>query len=496
MPGPRDILDAANAVDVNAATTNANKEPAAPNKPDSMGYLIGYNINLNDSINKLGSKGLTGGAVNLAKNIIAGGADKPLHDYSSDLTNHSTMPSDGSTLFKYSLNKQDFQYEDPTFLIYELIFEESSSALFNYGDPFGSSKSGSALKFIYSYSNIAEIGKRKVIYDEFINILLKIFNTDTTHTNNMTSRNKNAKIYYINSIKGLSKFSNKIVKYPEDKVTIELNEDVSLLSSYLVELYNNLIYSYKNQRYLIPDNCLRFDLKIKITDVRSFKIPNPNYDPNIKGSQTFIYLTDPPAIIYKLHDCNFDFFNSVPFEELLSAAGDSKMSSNSSKVSFDIIYKQISKEFYTPLIKNSLKISNKITNVADSNILGMGWTDNKSNTVLLENSAKLKSQLSTKLSITSKTLGQELKQDLVNSVSYLANDLISTATQAIRGGLLENLIYNVRKTIYLEKIQPENVYSTDGYLTKFARSLGSDLLNTLEGAGDELLNDVLGKIKI
>ncbi len=49
-----------------------------------------------------------------------------------------------------------------------------------------------------------------------------------------------------------------MIKYNEDKITITMNEDVSMIAWYLSELYNNISYSYRNQRFMFPENLLRF----------------------------------------------------------------------------------------------------------------------------------------------------------------------------------------------------------------------------------------------
>jgi hypothetical protein len=41
-------------------------------------------------------------------------------------------------------------------------------------------------------------------------------------------------------------------------------------SSYLTYLYNNLTYSYENGRELIPENLLKFNMYIKISEIRNF----------------------------------------------------------------------------------------------------------------------------------------------------------------------------------------------------------------------------------
>jgi hypothetical protein len=222
--------------------------------------------------------------------------------------------------------------------------------------------SSSALAFIKRYGyKIPEIQKRESIYFEFVKNLDVLFN----RTNKDGGYTKD---YYIDQISGLDKLAAKMVKYDDfkgDKITIQLTEDISLRSAYLAELYNNLIYSYKNQRYLIPENCLRFDMDISITDMRIFK-----YLTNESDVLTENINTDPPRITYTLHDCNFDFSNSIPFQPTMVVGGRAQGAPSAfSVLSFDIKYKSISKNFRTSLVRGSLEISNKLDQLVNSQIL-------------------------------------------------------------------------------------------------------------------------------
>jgi hypothetical protein len=45
-------------------------------------------------------------------------------------------------------------------------------------------------------------------------------------------------------------------------------EDVKMTAQYLSSLYNNLTWSYKNMKRLMPENLEYFDLLINIAEIR------------------------------------------------------------------------------------------------------------------------------------------------------------------------------------------------------------------------------------
>jgi len=190
------------------------------------------------------------------------------------------------------LFNSEIKYQDPTYLGYEIILITDESPLFNYDELY---KRQSALSFIEKYNNIYDIAKRKELLIKFQEQLKEIFLVSTD-----TNLPQSSRRHYIEMIVGLDKLNEKIVKYDKDLIEITLTEDVSLRTQYLIELYNNLIYDYKNKRNIIPENLLRFNMIIKIEDIRDFKINNKII--NNRKSGTFL--------VYKLNDCNFKFTES------------------------------------------------------------------------------------------------------------------------------------------------------------------------------------------
>jgi len=386
---------------------------------------------------------------------------------------HFNMYSDVDNLFKYSKNIKNI-FEDPTYLGFSIKIDTSSSPLFNYG---GINKGASVGSFIQKYNIIPDIADRQEIYDEFVSRIFELFQSDFTN-------NQFVRSYYIQSISGLDKFNSKMVKYGEDKLSIILTEDISLRSTYLAELYNNLCYSYKDQRYMIPENLLRFDMIIEVTDIRIFRLYSDDAKKlGINNKSDSFINTDPPRIIYTLHDCNFDFFNSMPFEGAMTISGTEGTSNKPAVFTFDIKYKSISKEFRSNIIdKNVLTINNKLNDIVKKN-----------NDLTGEKVNFFKNDIYSEEFQTEK-----IKKGLSSKVDkYVSNvrDKIVGKINEERGKLINKLIDSVRKPSKLSKIYPDNVYSSDFRklsIENFAKNIGTDIANNLE---DKARNALMGITK-
>jgi hypothetical protein len=387
---------------------------------------------------------------------------------------HFNMYTDVDNLFKYSKNIKNI-FEDPTYLGFSIKIDSNTSPLFNYG---GSNKYACVGTFIEKYSLIPDIADRLEIYTEFVNRIFELFQSDFTN-------NQFVRSYYIQSISGLDKFNSKMVKYGEDKLSIMLTEDISLRSTYLAELYNNLCYSYKEQRYMIPENLLRFDMIIEVTDIRIFRLYNDDAKRlgiSNKTSESFIN-TDPPRIIYTLHDCNFDFFNSIPFEGAMTISGTEGTSNKPAVFTFDIKYKSISKEFRSNIIdKNVLTINNKLNDIVKKNNdltgekVNFFKNDIYSEEFQLEKVKKMEASKTDKL------------------ISNYRDKIVGKINQE-RGKLINKVLDSITKPTKLSKITPDNVYDENFRkltVENFAKNLGSNLLNNLE---DAARNTMLGITK-
>jgi len=373
----------------------------------------------------------------------------------------------------------DGNYEDPTYLGFNVLLITDESPLYNYDT--SNLNRQSAYSFIKKYGEIEDIANRADLLYKFQNILKEIFLVSTDDV----MKTKLSRRHYVENIEGLEKLTSKIVKYEEDMISITLSEDISLKTQYMIELYNNLVYDYKNKRNIIPENLLRFNMIIKIKDIRDFKINNKTHDNRER------YLS------YKLHDCNFIFTDSITHKPQLSMGGFGGVSYTTSNTVFKIKYKSISKVFKSELISDrTYKIDNQdIKQVSvskkDKNIYS--FIENKDN----EKKERRKKVIKTKKPLSENDITTTNKKSDTNPIlnnvttskSWLDKEKekmldkgkkgLINKFEVIRGELLGEIMHEIRSSGFPDRLG--NVYSTN------FRQL------SLQNFGKELFNDVLDK---
>lgn len=375
------------------------------------------------------------------------------------------------------------QYEDPLILGFEISFN-SDSPLFN-GDT-TNPKMNSIGNFFNKYSKIDEIQNRQHYWKEFNDKIFTIFEQD------LKKANEYNKPYYINKINGLNSLNKKIMKYGEDKLTITLNEDVRMISWYISELYNNLVYSYKNKRMMIPENLLRFDMNIKISDMRNFILSTIDEKSDTTNTNTRLkyQLSPKSTIMYTLHDCSFNFFNSYNFTDDITMAGfGASQMTTLSELQFEIIFKSTTRWSRFPFFGDTDKEidTDKINSASDglpstggpfksySNVLEIIKTNRSGDTQ--------KSFWNDKLT----SIGQTVAN---NGVSYLDN--LETRLREERGKFVNESLQSFRDLTNINKIEPDNVYHPQFNnrinIENAGKALASDLLNNLEDGARNTAN--------
>lgn len=239
--------------------------------------------------------------------------------------------------------------EDPTILGFDLVILDKSP-LFNEVNgflDFGDSK------------NLTQISNKRNIYDDFVTQFAKFFNVDDRVRGEFKSdsRFNSFKTHYLNSIENLDKLvhytgigdeqGRQMTDFANDKLTINLSEDVGLNAGYLASAYRNFIYSKKDGRQVIPENLLRFDMVVIISEIRKFnrvsnamsKILKDNSAEHISVFNDYV-----SRYMFTLHDCQLDF-NSYSFGDSINQAGFGASTPGISEgLSFDIYYKYVSHE--------------------------------------------------------------------------------------------------------------------------------------------------------
>jgi hypothetical protein len=403
--------------------------------------------------------------------------------------------------FKYGLEKTDYQHEDPTILGFELYFDDTdTSSPFYYGNE------NKVMKFLNLYQNISDIAKRIDLFNEFRSEFFKLFNPLSVEEKLPYSR----KNFYISSISGMDTLVKKIIKYPEDKISITLTEDVSMRVQYLSELYNNLIYCYRNNRYMIPEHLLRFDMYIKINDIRKFKTLNPDYKKEnsiSKSNNPYVLQNNQSVMVYILHDCNLNFFNSKNVPNDITVAGFNAAIPVMSSLSFDIIFKSVSKRIEPKLRTNTFSIHNKdkalyeIDNINNSKYFqnqknGQDLADYDMQNLFKYNPPEVEKKYGTTSLLN--------KSNIENNLNTLVNTVTNTFVRKIkevRNDLINRFLTQVEQRTLIKKV-PEggNVYNAEDVNARHLAeeqvitSLRNEVINDLNNYTRGVIND--GKLNL
>lgn len=210
--------------------------------------------------------------------------------------------------------------EDPTMLGYDIEINIENSPLFN----------GELDSFISTYGAYnSEIKSRAVILSNFKEQLFKFLKVDQSVSQSAAQflgpNGSGVKVYYLKNLGGLDNLSESnsgntiksFVKYGDELLTLQFTEDVSQNIGYLSSLYKSLAWSRINGKNIIPENLLRFDMDITITEIRKYNrvIWNKDYE------AMDVYADLISKYVYRVNECQF-FFAKLPHGDAidLSAA--------------------------------------------------------------------------------------------------------------------------------------------------------------------------------
>jgi hypothetical protein len=228
---------------------------------------------------------------------------------------------------------------------------------------------------------------------------------------------------------------------------------------------------------MFPENLLRFDMEIRINDVRNFVIPKKD----ITNTYTSNEISKKSKIIYTLHDCNFDFFDSRNYGDNIEIGGFSSNSYTPQSLSFNIHFKSVTRWSEFPL-QNPLQ--------SDSNFYTPGsidgWEKNLShgNTVdskYFKNIEKTKNETVTYKGYANDLLGKAAQTVANQSLNYMDN--LEAKLREVRGGVVNDALKQLNNFTNINKIEPDNVYSRDFNnkvsLSNFGKQIASGLLTDL-----------------
>jgi len=221
-----------------------------------------------------------------------------------------------------------YENNDPVLFGFEIIIDAVSSPLLN----------GSVEDFITQFSSISEVGSRKYVMADFKQQFMKLFKTkgkvfidpdsngqiktsivnggypnlgEESQSNIFQAGRKAYMSYYLKKIAGLEMLieSNQPAKkkyltdYRNDVLKLTFNEDVSLTLGTLAHLYKLLYWSKPNGKNIVPENLLRFNCDIIVSEIRNLNRVRRAID----TKNLEVVKENVSRHIYSLKECQFWF---------------------------------------------------------------------------------------------------------------------------------------------------------------------------------------------
>jgi len=177
-----------------------------------------------------------------------------------------------------------------------------------------------------------------------------IFETDTL----------NDKKFYINRLKGLHNLNERnlgdatkqFVDYRKEKIGVTFYEDTSLNLGTLYSLYKQLYWSRLNGKSIIPENILRFDCKIIVSELRNLTAVKKA----LANKGVDVLKANVSRYVYYIYECQF-FFDKPTHEDDVNI-GDAVKSTPKYDISFDFKYSNMVFERFNPSTERYAHIAN------------------------------------------------------------------------------------------------------------------------------------------
>lgn len=279
----------------------------------------------------------------------------------NNLTPIENPENGNSNLRLGQFNSTPSENSDPVMFGFEIIIDDISSPLLN----------GSVNDFLNNYAGIYEIGSKIPVYEDFKQQFIKFFKTKSTvkvnldreglsnsdaiyaASENSKSLRQNGKkaymSYYLKKVSGLSNLAESntsetkkyLADYRKDVITLEFNEDVSLSLGTLTHLYKLLYWSKPNGKNLVPENLLRFNCDIIVSECRNFN----RVVKGIENGNVEVIKDNVSRYVYSLRECQF-FFNKMAHGDDIDMSNISIFETHN--ISFDYKYSTVKFEKFIP----------------------------------------------------------------------------------------------------------------------------------------------------
>ena len=287
-----------------------------------------------DRFGKPSDKNATALSPNTTRNIYAlfgdGGQDLFRHglaELTPDSNNESNSdPEVGKDRLSNFKNTANYPYdsntdkaakEDPVMFGFDVIIRSKESPLFS------DELQDSVKNFFTSDASIGnvEMLSRQQVWMDFKKDFFQFFRQDLLDNKpfgDPTADNpSNSRFYYYlkkvsgleNLVEGNSSDAKKsFIDYGKDVIKLEFTEDVTLRIGQMAQRYKNLYWSRLNGKTMIPENLLRFDCDIVVSEVRNFVKVKKALD---TGKDLQILRDNVNRYVYSLYECQLFFDKNV-----------------------------------------------------------------------------------------------------------------------------------------------------------------------------------------
>jgi hypothetical protein len=223
--------------------------------------------------------------------------------------------------------------EDPVIFGFDIFIRAQESPLFS------SSLQDSVSTFLAStvVTGNDEMNARGQVWQDFKSAFFDFFRNETLYDTPFTAggaaNNDNTSnsrfYYYLKKVSGLSNLveqnsgdtAKSFIDYGKDMIKLEFTEDVTLRIGRLAQLYKSLYWSRLNGKTMIPENLLRFDCDIIISEVRNFAKVKKSLS---SGKDLDIIRDNVNRYVYTLYECQL-FFDKMGHPDEIDLGGPKDM---------------------------------------------------------------------------------------------------------------------------------------------------------------------------
>lgn len=261
--------------------------------------------------------------------------------------------------------------EDPVMFGFDIVIRAEESPLFSH------TLSDSVQNFFQSDSvaGNTEMLSRFPVWQNFKQHFFQFFrdtleNRTYTESANEDNPSNSRFYYYLKKVSGLDLLVENnngdtiksFTDYSKDKITLEFSEDVTLRIGRMAQLYKTLYWSRLSGKTMIPENLLRFDCDIIVSEVRNFarvkKIINQTSDGNqsINSTDLQILRDNVNRYVYTLYECQL-FFDKMPHPAEINL-GEAPVDYTGYSIGFNYKYSTLRVDNFNPITNTYVPLNN------------------------------------------------------------------------------------------------------------------------------------------